>query len=787
MEKEKIKVLLPGESLPQDTTLKTKHPVSSIVVGLLVTFILTSILFLILCKDYPFHNPDKTALELLGHYWNFILGLISTSFVSTGFKYNAWLFSEANKIGVAYGLLLRWLACIGIGSACGIYIGLKTYVARGGVIHKRGMQVLEGLQAYFELKGLFNTECINPKIKKKDNGSGLLLAVDPGVKFDPRKQTLDDLKPGTFIEKPQTVETQHSVVVAPPGSGKTQSTLYRVAQSYNRIKRKERKVRMLICDTPKDDYSRFIHPEMCHTVAPHLAGSIPWWVGKDICTRTTATDFWAGIIQIKEGEVWGPASITTATGLTFFLQVMAGMHWNFGMLGHLMTKTPQEVEPILAQYHPEALQIIRSGEDTVGSVLMNLASYTGFLIELGRIWDGFDTKKVICQATAGALKNTKYVDFVKRDMQQSMFLDMEERANFLLQSNDGIENDSIVNGVMFKAACMHLNNTNKNWSWKDFSNLVEMNFEEQKAILFRAPNLNDTERNYVEVAKTAPTQWLKLCSYVYHYHKEWDRLEGAAKLSIGDWLQDDSSEKRILIMKPSSLNKTLTKSLIRAILSYSNKVILDKLPDDSSRRFSLIIDEFNSYGNIKDFIGDALEMYRSKGVSITFCFQDFSQPKETYGEAFADFLKSIPGSLAIVGANLGKMAEEVSQIIGERTIAKAHRSTSYSDGGKSTSEDLQEHQEVVITADEVSSKLGAKKSRGTLRYLYITKGAPKNAYIIEQPLMNYYDGKGKNNNGYDPMPAEWVGKPYKEHEIEDIHKIWNRIDIYKSLDEANES
>lgn len=763
MEKEKAKVILPGDSLPQDTTLKTKHPIPSIVLGLIITCVAASVLFFVLLRNFPFSTPKK-PFQIVGYYWN----------------------GDSIQKQTDYALLFRWLICIAIGSVLGIYIGLKTYVARGGVIHKRGMQVLEGIQGYFELKHLFNTECINPKTKKKDNGSGLLLAVDPGVKFDPRKQTLDDLKPGTFIEKPQTVETQHSIVVAPPGSGKTQSTLYRVAQSYNRIKRKEPKVRMLICDTIKDDYSRFVHPKTCHTVAPHLAGSIPWWIGKDINTRSTATDFWAGIVEVKTGEVWGPATITTASGLTYFLQVMAGVHWNFGMLGHLMTKAPEEIEPILTQYHPEALQIIKSGGDTVGSVLMNLASYTGFLIELGRIWDGFDTKKIICQATAGALKNQKYVDFVKRDMQQSMFLDMEEKADFLAQNKDGLENDSIINGVMFKAACMHLNSTKKDWAWKDFSQLVEIPFEKQKAILVRAPNLKDTERNFIEVARTAPTQWEKLCSHVCHYYKEWDRLESAEKLSIGDWLQDDNSEKRILILKPSSLNKILTKSLIRAILSYSNKVILEKLPDDTTRRFSLIIDEFNSYGNIKDFMGDALEMYRSKGVSITFCFQDFSQPKETYGEAFAEFLKSIPGSLVVVGANMGKMAEEVSQIIGERTIAKRHRSVSYSDGGKSTSEDLQEHQEVVITADEISSKLGAKKSRGTLKYLYITKGAPKNAYIIEQPLMNYYEGKGQKNNGYEPVPADWVGQPYEEPDIEDIKEIWNRFEIYKCLDEAHQ-
>jgi hypothetical protein len=776
MTKEKIKNVLPGDSTPLDTTIKTKHPVSAFVIGLLIAFITTSMLFLMLCKSYPFPT-EKTPLQQLGHYWNFIFGIISQKFQSDGFGYNAYLLSRSVKENVGTDIVYRWIGSLILGIVFGIYVGIKSNVAIGGIFHVKGRKLLKDLEAYFELKYIFTKAC------GKTNGSRLILAVDPGIKFDPRTQTIDDLKPGTYLEKPESLETQHTIVVAGTNRGKTQFAQYsKISQLYTRIKRKEKNLKLLLLDTPKLDYSRVIHPKLAYSIGPHISGSIPWWIAKDLNNRTTAKDFWKGQIPVKEGEPWGHSAISIGTGLTFYLQVMAPHQWNTGMLVYMLGKPAEEIAPILLEYHPEANQILRSADVTLSGVMFNLGTYSESLLELARIWDGFDIKKLICQATTGALRNPKYIDFVKKEMQNAMTLNTEEKEKFLWDNNGTLEDDSKRTGILFEAACTYLNNTNKKWVWKDFSKVIEKPFLEHKDLITTL--VKSMDKNLVHLFATPPSQWVKLCSYIHHYSEEWDNFESAEKLSIGDWLVNENPDRKILILKPSARNPSLTTGLIRGILYYANKSILGDLNDNSeraendTRKFHIVMDEFNSIGNVKEFVNDTLAMYRSKGISATVLMQDIAQAEETYGAMFAQFLTSNTGNIVILGVNAGDTAKKISDMVGKRTIRKLHKSDSYGAGGKSSSHDFQDHDEDVISPDEINSLLGVNQATKMMTYLYIGSGIA-NAYLLQAPTMGYTKDKGPKGLGYESVTCDFLSQPYQEPNAPGIEKLWNPVNLQK--------
>src|SRR5690606_10780760 len=91
----------------------------------------------------------------------------------------------------------------------------------------------------------------------------------------------------------------------------------------------------------------------------------------------------------------------------------------------------------------------------------------------------------------------------------------------------------------------------------------------------------------------------------------------------------------------------------------------------------------------------------------------------------------------------------------------------------------QEHPEEIMSANEFA-ELGAKREEGKLFYLFLSKGTP-NAYIMDIPLMDYYEGKGKNKKGYELIPADWVDQVYQEPEIKDIGLVWKEKEELKEF------
>jgi hypothetical protein len=722
-EKEKVKYLIPGDKLPLDTSIKTVNVGSAIFMGLLVAILITSFTLLVLARNFPFF-PIPQGLSPPDHvkfFWKSILPVFSIG------EYTELIYKWKQGDLLSY-LSYRWIFSVIVGIGSGIYIFMKSLTPVGGDKHVKGKLVLKGKEAYNNLKKEFDFLSANGR------GSGLVVA---SYIFNPTIDLIKNIKNALYIELPEKLRRAHTMVLGGTGRGKTQLIMYRfIAQIYHQIRNGE-VIKLLICDTPKGDYFKFFHRQHIFLINPEDAKSHVWNIAKDLYNALVAEKFWKGKIPANDNDpIWANAAVAVGTGCTRFLQVVAPEGWNYGMLAHVLTKGGDELEPLITEHYPEAKQILNAAGETLSSVLFNLGTYTTDLIALGRIHDGYDIKKAIRQSTAKALKNSEYVDYVYEDMvRNSVVGDNEETLN-------------ITRASMFKGVCLYLTATKPDWRWVDFAEFVKQPKNTQAKLV--EPFLDPNKEAKVIQGLQFYQWWLKLSEIIVHYAEEWDGLENKKKLSIRDWIMNENPGRKILVLKPSETFPTLTEGLIKGILYYANSVILGELEDNRKRKFHILLDELQSYGNIYDFIGPALSLYRSRGCSLIYAFQDLSQLVKIYGQEVVDFMNSNTGNIMILGVNDGFTANKLTELLGEKKIEKLHRHRS-SDGGGN--EDLQHHDEKVIYANEWNL-LGANDATMKMTYLYLVGGLNP-AYMLEAPIIPY-------KTRSEVIKADWLtSKPVK--------------------------
>ncbi|WP_301101502.1 type IV secretion system DNA-binding domain-containing protein [Propionivibrio sp.] len=743
----KPKWMLPGDQTPLDTTIPTVHVGSALMLGVLTTVIAVSLILLLSWANYPLFPVPPSERPPIFHvqaFWQVLAGLISKLFQGDMFHYyRAYLF-RLNQSGMGDYLAYRWLIALIGGIACGGWVFWKSLKPVGGVRHVKGKELLEGKIAYQSLKREFNFLC------RHGHGSRLVMAADSG--FDPTNPlhfTPQHLKSGRFIEKPEALRRSHTLYIGGTGRGKTQLIYFlEVAQVYQHIRNGDR-VKLLIADTPKSDYCKYFHSSHIVKIAPHEHGGVCWDIATDLRNPLVAHAFWKGKIPLDDKDsIWPLAAISVCTGATKVLQVLAPKVWNYGMLAYLLGKSGEELSGIVGEHYPEAKQVLNSARETLTSVMFNLGTHTADIIQLGRIYDCYDSKVAIHQASSQALKSPAYLNFISVQMGYDPMNTENETAK-------------MKKAVHFKGVCRFLNQTQPDWQWKDFSRFIKQPIDEQKVRIFQC--LTGNEKGFL-MKSGFMDDWKSLCATVVQYADEWDQAEARKKFSIRSWIKHENPKRKVLILKPSESFPSLTEGLIKGILYFANSVILGDLADSRSRRFHILIDEFQSYGNIEPFTAPALSLYRSRGVSLSLAMQDLAQLVKIYGQEFVDFMTSNTGSLYVLGIQDGFSANKFSELLGEKTIAKLHRSVSHSDGGKSTSIDEQHHQEKVMGANEFNL-LGANEATRTITYLALfAKQNP--AYILTAPILPY-------KTRAESKPAAWIDALPSRPLLPDMDRYWD--------------
>lgn len=323
--------------------------------------------------------------------------------------------------------------------------------------------------------------------------------------------------------------------------------------------------------------------------------------------------------------------------------------------------------------------------------------------------------------------------------------------------------------------------------WHDDIPFVDMvdTLEKWDEVIFDVVASNLSSHELASLANKNDHQTLitKLAP-IFEWYNTWDKFEAQPRFSFREWIYDENPEKKIFVLKQSGQFPTITRPLIQGMLFYAKGIIDDDafLDDKDAgfiRQFYILMDEFQALGNIKDFIEPALERFASKGVSVMLAVQDLSQliKIQGYGKEFVDFLLGNTGNIFFIGSNIGATAEMISNAVGKKWFKKLHGSVTYQENGKSFSQNWQEHEGIVITPDEVNSKLGldlngypqltfsqklwnlfakllnrsdwiTEPKKLPIRYLYLGANMPK-AYILETPVCSY-------KTVTKPDPADWI-------------------------------
>lgn len=764
LNKEKIKILTPGDSTSLDSETLSFNLGTT-----LLYFILYSAFFLHLFYVIGFLTFKVNAMGLsigqhIGMTWLLLLTKVSSIFEKFAMSYIIQISSLSSDDG--WKLIYTWAFSLITGTLVSAYLAYISTPIKGGVTHKRGKILLEGKAAYEHCKKSFDNR------SRKKNTSNLILDTEFFYNPDivnppfPKKQT---------ITMPEDLRARHFIYVGGTGRGKSSLIKKHIALQNYRKQRDGAKIKQLIVDTPKMDYSKHFYKQHFYNISPVDEYSTIWDISKDLKDPLTANAFWTGKIPSGDNqEIWPKAAITVATGCTKLLQEIAPKEWNYGMLAYIMTKVPDELKLLLSPIYHQSIQILRSAPETISSVMFNLGSYTEDLIYLASIYDCFDSKIIIHQATAKTLKRKSYIEFNSRFMSHYY-----SQGDNLSGIEKKMREEERISAYCFHAVVKKINKEKPDWNWKDFANLLNkltLNEIIELAIKIKddSPDMfsPDLSSQYgmipIDDMKAKSGHFRKMATTIMTYAREWDRAERSERLSIAEWLIDEDPKRKNLVLKPSETYPTLTEGLIKGILYFANSIILGGKIKDGKRTNYIILDELPTYGNIKDFLQPALALYRSKGWSCVLAFQDISQLTEIYDEPFVDFLMSNVANIFILGVNDGATAEKLSKILGEKSFTKAHINESRGET-VSRSTDIQKHDEAVLNSNEVNL-LGANQEDGKIYYLYIA--AQSNvAYVLntdmaidykERYLMNFAKW---TDEGFLKLPL--VKTKYNTKEVKD--------------------
>lgn len=693
--------------------------------------------------------------------------------------------------GELAGLGIRYVLCLVAGVSGGYMFAQKGLVPVSMERQIRGKKLLTGKEAFDDLKQVFDTVIGGKDKNGNEPPRGLVLATSKGMNPNDISTFTGKVE---VINYPDAQRRTHFVILGGSRRGKGVVNKMHVIQIYNNIVA-GLNYKLMIIDTPKGEYSKLFKKKYFVQVATDEKYSVPHDIAKDMLLKQDMAQFAAGLVQVSEKDpFWGTSGRGIVTGIGAFLIAEAGTDWSYNNFAYFKDRPVAELIPIMQKYYPEMNQTMSMGEGPLGSIMGTVSSSCLFMNDVARIWDGYDYKIDIHQMSAALLKKEFWLYwFLATAFPQTGFIDDDGKSKEV-----EIPYNICTSGILY-THIKRLNQTNPNWKWIDLKEKLSEPFKNQVDSCVGCVK----PEQLIHIDKVYMDQFAKHILPIMQYAEIWDGYENRERFSIREWLLDENPAKKIFMLKPSGRFKSQLEGVIRGVLLYMTTLINDKyFPEDKTtvsnnlfiRNLHVFCDEFQSLGNLKEFVTPALEMWASKGCVLYLSCQDISQLRDLYGENWIKFLQANTGNLIITGTNQGESADMISNALGKKTIMKTHISETQQENGKSTSRNFQQHDgELVMTPDELNSMLGPRGTGANeeIHFLYVP-GNVANAYILTTPINKYTEY-------YQPEKPAWMSgkgfkpKPYTVDTIKEQlrpngggPKVSKRIEIYVDPDEIAE-
>lgn len=738
----------PGNTRQFDGTQPLIYIGPAIFLGTL-GFLFSMCFTFILLWFIPILSVPSNGQSVWFHLWgmlSLLAGKVLPMLQGENYRLHAAQWRWLADHGELAGLGIRYLLSLAAAVAGGMYLTLKSMVPVHMERQIRGKKLLTGKEAFDDLKDVFEKQ-IGPTDKNgNEPPRGLILATSKGYRANDPSTYTGKVE---VINYPDAQRRTHYVILGGSRRGKGVFNKMHVIQIYNKI-RAGLQYKLMIIDTPKGEYSRLFKKKYFVQVCTDEKFGVPHAISRDLLLKQDMAQFASGLVPVSDKDpFWGTSGRGIVTGIGAFLIAEAGTDWGYNNFAYFKDLPVAELLPIMQKYYPEMNQTMSMGEGPLGSIMGTVSSSCLFMNDVARIWDGYDYKIDIHQMSAALLRKKFWLYwYLAKAFPQTAVIDNEGKEETV-----EVPYNICTSSILYSHITT-LTATNNKWKWVDLKAKLAQPFEQQleacKSLIEKA--------QLVHVDKAYIAQHAKNILPIMQYAEIWDGYESRERFSIREWLLDENPAKKIFMLKPSGRFKSQLEGVIRGILLFMTTLINNKyFPEDKTkllpvRNLHIFCDEFQSLGNLKEFVGPGLEMFASKGVTIYLSCQDLSQLKEIYGDNFLRFLQANTGNTFIVGTNQGESAELISNALGKKTIMKTHVSETQQENGKSTSRNFQQHDgELVMTPDELNSMLGPRGTgvNAEIHFLYIP-GNVANAYILTTPIVTNYP------ENYVPEEPAWM-------------------------------
>ena len=160
----------------------------------------------------------------------------------------------------------------------------------------------------------------------------------------------------------------------------------------------------------------------------------------------------------------------------------------------------------------------------------------------------------------------------------------------------------------------------------------------------------------------------------------WGDVDPKYRLSVRDWLADENTTQRVLILQrmpdfPNTSRLWMSAILTRMIAITGGA----NFPDSSTRRIWFVLDEFTQLGKIPALF-DVPATHASKGVFIAVALQSLAYAQEVYGERAKELLATMTGTKIILklqgGADAKYVADDLIGVTRYQILQKVQRPNS---------------------------------------------------------------------------------------------------------------
>lgn len=321
----------------------------------------------------------------------------------------------------------------------------------------------------------------------------------------------------------------------------------------------------------------------------------------------------------------------------------------------------------------------------------------------------------------------------------------ELAARFIPASHDPIWSDAA--REIFVACIAQLQAEKpEQWNWADLRDMV---LQDTAALLKTAQAYHPEAMRVLKDPSSKTTQSV-LTTFQAHLNvvsalaEAWGGHENPPRFSATEWLHLDYAKP--IILQRDAKYPELSNAWISGLLGLlSSAVGSPSLSESRTRRIWLFLDEFPQLPRMNDF-STFLDVGRSKGVIVVLGAQDVAQIRAVYGRERADSWIGMIGTQVITRPNFGRAAEEASLMIGDQDVEYKVRSTGTSGAHTTVTESIHRETRRVITAADLSNRLGPLKKSIRVALL----GPGKDAYELDLPYVRQQELRPAS------QPAQWT-------------------------------